>query len=143
MSKKKSEPYLWIKENDESLLFFKEEDMYFRSEYHSVRRLGQGSFGIVHLAIKKSNGLEVVYKAIEKDDAKFYTFESSPPTECHSTEVSTLGGKHSGARCMSPRPQNLLLPFEIKIQEYLSQPGYENPYVPRVVDYFVTKERIY
>ncbi|KAH6579019.1 hypothetical protein BASA50_005803 [Batrachochytrium salamandrivorans] len=142
MNKKESETYLQIQPTDEYTSFLKKEDMYFRSEYHYVRKLGQGGFGIAHLAIKKSNGLGVVYKTIDKDDAKFYTFESSPPTECHITKVSTLGGKHASAGCMSPRPQNLLLPFEIKIQEYLSQPGYENPYVPRVVDYFVV-ERAY
>ncbi|KAH6597793.1 hypothetical protein BASA50_004229 [Batrachochytrium salamandrivorans] len=41
---------------------------------------------------------------------------------------------------MSPRPQNLLLPLEIEMQKYLSHPGYENSYVPRVIDYVVTEK---
>ncbi|KAH6583459.1 hypothetical protein BASA60_001446 [Batrachochytrium salamandrivorans] len=41
---------------------------------------------------------------------------------------------------MPPRPQNLLLPFEVKVQEYLSQSGYENPHVPSVIDYIVTEK---
>ncbi|KAH6599455.1 hypothetical protein BASA61_002553 [Batrachochytrium salamandrivorans] len=116
--------------------------MYFKSEYHPVKTLGQGSFGMVHLAIKKSNGLKVVYKIIKKGYLPFYTLESSPPPECHSTEISTLYGKYAGAGCMSPRPQSLLLPPEIKIQEYLSQPGYGSLYVPRVIDYIITT-RVY
>ncbi|KAH6585181.1 hypothetical protein BASA61_007046 [Batrachochytrium salamandrivorans] len=139
MTPEESETYLQIQENDEYRRFVNEEDKYFKSEYHSVDELGQGSFGIAHLAIKKSSGLEVVYKAIRKAGVSLYTFESSPPSECHSTEVSTLYGKHAGARCMPPRPQNLLLPPEIEMQKYLSQSGYENPYVPRVIDYMVTE----
>ncbi|KAH6565235.1 hypothetical protein BASA62_007403 [Batrachochytrium salamandrivorans] len=120
MTPEESKPYLLIQKNDEHRRFFEEEDMYFKSEYRSVRRLGQGSFGIVHLAIKKSSGLEVVYKAIKKKNVSLYTLESSPPPECHSTEIPALYGKHAGARCMSSRPHNLLLPFEVKVQEYLS-----------------------
>ncbi|KAH6588619.1 hypothetical protein BASA50_010580 [Batrachochytrium salamandrivorans] len=41
---------------------------------------------------------------------------------------------------MSPRPPNLLIPIEIKIQEYLTQPGYGSPHVSRVIDYIITKE---
>ncbi|KAH6567117.1 hypothetical protein BASA62_006295 [Batrachochytrium salamandrivorans] len=133
---------LQIQEKKEYTLFFEKEDMYFKSEYHPVKTLGQGSFGMVHLAIKKSNGLKVVYKIIKKGYLPFYTLESSPPPECHSTEISTLYGKYAGARCMSPRPQSLLLPPEIKIQEYLSQPGYGSLYVPRVIDYIITT-RVY
>ncbi|KAH6593714.1 hypothetical protein BASA50_007150 [Batrachochytrium salamandrivorans] len=137
MTPEESKPYLLIQKNDEHRRFFEEEDMYFKSEYRSVRRLGQGSFGIVHLAIKKSSGLEVVYKAIKKKNVSLYTLESSPPPECHSTEIPALYGKHAGARCMSSRPHNLLLPFEVKVQEYLSKPGYVNPSVPVVIDYIV------
>ncbi|KAH6580653.1 hypothetical protein BASA61_009515 [Batrachochytrium salamandrivorans] len=139
MTWKESEPYIRIQRNDEYTPFFEEEYKYFKSEYYSVRKLGQCLFGAVHLAIKRSSGLKVVYKIIEKEDVKFYALESSPPPECHSTKVSTLYGKHAGARCMSPRPQSLLLPFEIKLQEYLSHLGYENSYVPRVIDYILTE----
>ncbi|KAH6573344.1 hypothetical protein BASA61_002551 [Batrachochytrium salamandrivorans] len=135
-----SKPYLLIEENDDHLLFTEEEDKYFKSEYRSVKKLGQGSFGAVHLAIKKSTGLKVVYKLIRKGYIPFYTFESSPPSECHSTEIPALYGKYAGARCMPPRPQGLLLPFEVKVQEYLSQPGYENLYAPRVIDYIITED---
>ncbi|KAH6595274.1 hypothetical protein BASA50_006068 [Batrachochytrium salamandrivorans] len=140
MNKEESEPYLLIQENDEHLQFFKKEYSYFKSEYHYVRKLSEREFDDVHLAIKKSSGLKVVYKIIKKRRMAFYTLESSPPPECHGAKVSTLDGKHAGARCMSPRPQNILLPPEVKIQEYLSQPGYENSYVPRVIDYVVTKK---
>ncbi|KAH6571989.1 hypothetical protein BASA50_009982 [Batrachochytrium salamandrivorans] len=140
MKKRKSQRYLWIQENDDYCQFFEEEDKYFKSEYRSVKKLGESEVDDVHLAIKKSNGLRVVYKTIERNFIVLYTLESSPPPECHSTEVSTLGGKHAGAGCVSPRPLNLVLPLEIKIHEYLTQPGYENTYVPRVVDYFVAKQ---
>ncbi|KAH6560112.1 hypothetical protein BASA60_000111 [Batrachochytrium salamandrivorans] len=140
MTQEESTPYLLIQENDEHFQFFKKEDIYFESEYRSVRKLGQGSFGTVHLAIKKSNELKVVYKTIGKENVKLYTLESSPPPVCHSTEFSTLYGKHVSARCMPSRPQNLLLPFEVKVQEYLSQSGYENPHVPSVIDYIVTEK---
>ncbi|KAH6581670.1 hypothetical protein BASA60_002332 [Batrachochytrium salamandrivorans] len=140
MNKEESEPYLLIQENDEHLQFFKKEYSYFKSEYHYVRKLSEREFDDVHLAIKKSSGLKVVYKIIKKRRMAFYTLESSPPPECHGAKVSTLDGEHAGARCMSPRPQNILLPPEVKIQEYLSQPGYENSYVPRVIDYVVTKK---
>ncbi|KAH6600962.1 hypothetical protein BASA50_001967 [Batrachochytrium salamandrivorans] len=136
MTLEKSEPYIRIQRNDEYTPFFEEEYKYFKSEYRSVKKLGQCLFGAVHLAIKRSSGLKVVYKIIEKEDVKFYALESSPPPECHSTKVSTLYGKHAGARCMSPRPQSLLLPFEIKLQEYLSHLGYENSYVPRLLTTF-------
>ncbi|KAH6586052.1 hypothetical protein BASA61_006641 [Batrachochytrium salamandrivorans] len=141
MTLEESESYLQIQAIDKHRLFFKREDRYFKSEYHSVGELGKGAFGIAHLAIKKSSGLEVVYKIIEKEDVEFYTLESSPPSECHGIKIPTLYGKHAGARCMSPRPQNLLLPFEVKVQEYLSQPGYGSPHVPRVIDYIVTEKK--
>ncbi|KAH6578210.1 hypothetical protein BASA60_003747 [Batrachochytrium salamandrivorans] len=140
MNKKKSEPYLLIQGDKEYCRFFEEEDIYFKSEYRSVRKLGQGSFGTVHLAIKKSDELKVVYKTIGKENVKLYTLESSPPPVCHITEFPTLYGKHVSARCMPPRPQNILLPFEVKVQEYLSQSGYENPHVPSVIDYIVTEK---
>ncbi|KAH9264876.1 hypothetical protein BASA83_011623 [Batrachochytrium salamandrivorans] len=141
MTLEESETYLQIQAIDKHRLFFKREDRYFKSEYHSVGELGKGDFGIAHLATKKSSGLEVVYKIIEKEDVEFYTLESSPPSECHGIKIPTLYGKHAGARCMSPRPQNLLLPFEVKVQEYLSQPGYGSPHVPRVIDYIVTEKK--
>ncbi|KAH6581286.1 hypothetical protein BASA61_009157 [Batrachochytrium salamandrivorans] len=140
MNKEESKPYLQIQAIDKHRLFFKREDRYFKSEYYSVRKLGQCLFGAVHLAIKRSSGLEVVYKIIEKGYVPFYTLESSPPPECHSTEIPALYGKYAGAGCMSPRPQNLLLPLEIEMQKYLSHPGYENSYVPRVIDYVVTEK---
>ncbi|KAH6564862.1 hypothetical protein BASA62_007663 [Batrachochytrium salamandrivorans] len=139
MNEEESEFYLLIQENDEYLLFFKKEDMYFKSEYRSMRKLGQGSFGAVHLAIKKSNGLKVVYKTIGKENVKLYTLKSSPSPVCHITEFSTLYGKHVSARCMPLRPQNSVLPFEIEMQKYLSQDGYGSPHVLEVIDYVVTE----
>ncbi|KAH6570497.1 hypothetical protein BASA62_004319 [Batrachochytrium salamandrivorans] len=140
MNEEESEPYLQTQENDEHRRFFEEEDMYFKSEYRSVKKLSESEFDDVHLAIKRSSGLKVVYKIIEKEDVKLYTLESTPPPKSHSIEVSALYGKHVSARCMSPRPQSLLLPLEIETQKYLSQPGYENPSVPVVIDYIVTKD---
>ncbi|KAH6568572.1 hypothetical protein BASA62_005369 [Batrachochytrium salamandrivorans] len=42
-------------------------------------------------------------------------------------------------QCMSPRSPNILLPYEFIVQRYLSRPGYENPYVPMVFDYYTLK----
>ncbi|KAH6573240.1 hypothetical protein BASA50_005731 [Batrachochytrium salamandrivorans] len=132
--------YFLIQNNEEHSRFAKGEDTYFKSEYHLIKQLNIGWFDNIHLAVKKSSGVKVICKFIRKLGQEFYTVESSPPPECHNTEVSTLDGNHVGAECMSPRPSDLLLPLEIGLQKYLSQPVYENPYVLRVTDYAVTSQ---
>ncbi|KAH6571593.1 hypothetical protein BASA60_007065 [Batrachochytrium salamandrivorans] len=94
----------------------------------------------LQVGTKKSDGSKVLLKTIERDYVMTHTLESTPPPKSHSTEVSALYGKHAGARCMSPRPQNLMLPFEIEMQKYLKQPGYGSPHVLEVIDYIVTTD---
>ncbi|KAH9269472.1 hypothetical protein BASA83_008421 [Batrachochytrium salamandrivorans] len=132
--------YSLVQGTDEYTQFVKDENKYFKSEYHSKRRSSHRVFDDVRLAIKMSGGSKVLYKVIEKDDVESYTRESSPPSECHSTEISTLDGKHAGAGCMSPRPQGLLLPFEIEAQNYVSKSDYGSSFVLGVIDYIITKE---
>ncbi|KAH9252848.1 hypothetical protein BASA81_009151 [Batrachochytrium salamandrivorans] len=47
--------------------------------------------------------------------------------------------KELAAQCRSSRSPNILLPYEFILQKYLSRPGYENPYVPVVFDYYTLK----
>ncbi|KAH6579256.1 hypothetical protein BASA61_010368 [Batrachochytrium salamandrivorans] len=130
--------YSLVQGTDEYTQFVKDESEYFKLEYHSKKRSSNRVFDGVRLAIKRSGGSKVLYKIIEKDDVESYARESSPPSECHSTEISTLDGKHAGAGCMSSRPQGLLLPFEIEAQNYVSKSDYGSSFVLDVIDYIIT-----
>ncbi|KAH6598960.1 hypothetical protein BASA50_003467 [Batrachochytrium salamandrivorans] len=52
-----------------------------------------------------------------------------------------LSEEASVAQCMSSRPPNLLLSYELLLQMYLSRPGHENPYVPTTFDYITLKNK--
>ncbi|KAH6567132.1 hypothetical protein BASA50_007028 [Batrachochytrium salamandrivorans] len=118
-------------------IFTEKEGMYFRSEYSSKEKLGQGKFGAVYLATKKSNGVEVACKSIPKKNVKKYTLESSPSPICHLRNSLVGSDEQSVAQCMSSRPANLPFPYEFMLQIYLSRPGHENLYVPTTLDYFI------
>ncbi|KAH6566231.1 hypothetical protein BASA62_006828 [Batrachochytrium salamandrivorans] len=105
--------------------------MYFESEYSPKKKLGQGRYGAVYLATKNSNGMEVAYKSIPKPDVREYTLESTIPHICHLRNSLVLSEEQSAVQCMSSRPPNLSVPYELALQMYLSRPGYDNPYVPR------------
>ncbi|KAH6589452.1 hypothetical protein BASA50_010023 [Batrachochytrium salamandrivorans] len=134
-SEKKSYSRSW--KTKQYRLFTKGETRYFESEYFGKKTLGQGQSGVVYLAIRKSDGMEVAYKSIPKSKVRKYTLEFSPPPRCHLPSPLVGSEDQSVAQCMSPRPPNLLVPHEFLLQMYLSRPGYENLYVPVVFDYFI------
>ncbi|KAH9260517.1 hypothetical protein BASA82_001122 [Batrachochytrium salamandrivorans] len=132
--------------------FTEKEAQYFRSEYHIEKELGKGRFGVVYLATRNSDGMEVAYKSIPYKNVNGYTLEPITSPICHvpnppvcSKEPSAIqcivySKKPSVEQCMSPRPPNLLVPYEYMLQMYLSRPGHDNPYVPKVFDYFILED---
>ncbi|KAH6567376.1 hypothetical protein BASA60_009067 [Batrachochytrium salamandrivorans] len=140
VGKTEVESYSKSWETDQYIAFTEEEARYFKLEYLIERELGQGGFGIVYLATRKSDGKKVAYKSIPKSNVYKSALESTPPPRCHLRNPLVLSDEQSATQCMSPRPLGLLLPYEIMLQKYLSRPGYENPYVPVVFDYFVLKD---
>ncbi|KAH9264528.1 hypothetical protein BASA83_011999 [Batrachochytrium salamandrivorans] len=126
-------------ESEQYNAFIAGETKYFESEYRSEKELGKGGSGVVYLATRKSDGMQVAYKSIPTDKVYLYASESSPPPRCHIPNPLVLFEKTSVEQCMSPRSPNILLPYEFIVQRYLSRPGYENPYVPMVFDYYTLK----
>ncbi|KAH6573238.1 hypothetical protein BASA60_006134 [Batrachochytrium salamandrivorans] len=137
VGKSEAESYRQGQNADQYNAFTKEETEYFELEYSRKKKLGQGSFGVVFLATKESNGMEVAYKSISKKNVKKYALESNPPPRCHLPDSLSRSKDQSVAQCMSSRLPNLLLPYEFAVQMYLSRPGYNNPYVPEVTDYII------
>ncbi|KAH6600602.1 hypothetical protein BASA50_002167 [Batrachochytrium salamandrivorans] len=131
--------YFWI--TNQYPEFTKEEAMYFKSKYSPEKKLGQGKYGAVYLAIRKSDGMEVACKSIPKSDVRKYTLESTPLPICHLRNPLVGSEEPSFAQCMSSRPPDLPVPYEFMLQMYLSQPGHDNPYVPGVIDYFILKDK--
>ncbi|KAH6578038.1 hypothetical protein BASA62_000477 [Batrachochytrium salamandrivorans] len=121
--------------------FIASEIRYFESEYSRKRKLGEGSFGKVYLATRKSDGMQVAYKSITKSDEYGYALEPSPPPICHLPTPLVPSEEASVEQYMSSRPPNLLLPYEFLLQMYLSQPGHENPYAPNTFDYIILKKK--
>ncbi|KAH6573533.1 hypothetical protein BASA62_002922, partial [Batrachochytrium salamandrivorans] len=121
--------------------FIEKEAEYFKSEYSLKKKLGQGKFGMIFLATRNADGMEVAYKSIAKSDEYEYAAESSPPSRCHSPSPLVFSDEQSVEQCMLPRPPNLLIPYEFALQMYLSRPGHENPYVPKVFDYIILEDR--
>ncbi|KAH6582751.1 hypothetical protein BASA61_008369 [Batrachochytrium salamandrivorans] len=70
----------------------------------------------------------------------FIEEEDSPPPRCHLPDPLVLSDKQSVAQCMSSRPPNIMLPYELVLQRYLSRPGHKNPYVPKVIDYITLED---
>ncbi|KAH9273546.1 hypothetical protein BASA83_004214 [Batrachochytrium salamandrivorans] len=124
-------------ETDQYNAFTKDEAQYVESEYSLGDILGQGSFGVVYLATRKSDGKKVAYKSIPYTKTYKYALESSPPSRYHLLNPLVRSEEPSAAQCMSPRPLDLLVPHEFMVQKYLSRPGHESPYVPVVIDYFI------
>ncbi|KAH6586054.1 hypothetical protein BASA61_006643 [Batrachochytrium salamandrivorans] len=141
LGKSEAEPYRLGQKTDQYREFIASEAMYFRLEYSRKKKLGQGRFGTVYLATRKSDGMKVAYKSILKSNVDEYTLESFPPPRCHSPSPLVFSEEQSVEQCMSPRPPNSLLPYEFATQRYLSRPGYENPYVPMAFDYYILKEK--
>ncbi|KAH6576115.1 hypothetical protein BASA60_004670 [Batrachochytrium salamandrivorans] len=76
-----------------------------------------------------------------KKEMEKYALESTPPPRCHISNPLSRPKDQSVAQCMSPRPPTLYVAHEAVIQMYLSRPGHENPYVLRVFDYFILKDK--
>ncbi|KAH6583586.1 hypothetical protein BASA61_007917 [Batrachochytrium salamandrivorans] len=114
---------------DQYDVFVGEEIKYFGSEYFIKKKLSKGQSGMVHLAIKRSNGLKVTCKFIRKKRVEKYALESIPPPRCNLRNPLGRPKDQSAAQCMSPRPPNLYVAHELLLQMYLSRPGHENPYV--------------
>ncbi|KAH6596889.1 hypothetical protein BASA50_004823 [Batrachochytrium salamandrivorans] len=140
LGKSEIESYSQSWDTEQYHRFIAGEARYFGSTYFTVKILGGGSFGMVYLATKNSNGLKVVYKAISNLKIHPYALESSPPPRCHIPNTLNRHKKQSVAQCMSPRPPNLMVPHELLLQMYLSRPGHENPYVPKALDYFILED---
>ncbi|KAH9264236.1 hypothetical protein BASA83_012316 [Batrachochytrium salamandrivorans] len=112
--------YTYFRKTKQYPGFTKEEARYFASEYSFKKKLGQGKYGVVSLATRKSNGMEVAYKSIPKSNS--------------------FRGAISRTY-MSSRPPNPLVPYEFLLQKYLSRLGHENTYVPMVLDYIILKDK--
>ncbi|KAH6589020.1 hypothetical protein BASA50_010304 [Batrachochytrium salamandrivorans] len=131
--------YFWITNRYPE--FTKDEAMYFESEYSPKRKLGQGEYGMVYLATKNSNGMEVAYKSIPKSKVRKYTLESTSLSICHLRNPLVGSEEPSVEPCMSSRPPDLPVLYEFALQMYLSRPGHDNPYVPGVIDYITLKDK--
>ncbi|KAH6595468.1 hypothetical protein BASA50_005801 [Batrachochytrium salamandrivorans] len=137
----KATSYSHDQDADQYNAFTKMEAEYFISEYLFGRVLGKGFHGVISLATRKSDGKKVAYKSIPKSNVYRYALESIPPPRCHLRNPLVPSEKPSVVQCMSPRPPNLPFPYEFALQTYLSRPGYENPYVPRALDYIILKDK--
>ncbi|KAH6564046.1 hypothetical protein BASA50_000216 [Batrachochytrium salamandrivorans] len=137
LGKLEEESYNRGRNTDQYNAFIKEKTGYFESEYSSKKKLGKGKSGVVFLATKKSDGKKVAYKPIPKSNIRNYALESTPPPRCHLSNPLVPSEKPSVEQCMLPRPLGLLFPYEFALQRYLSRPGYKNPYVPVVFDYYI------
>ncbi|KAH6590783.1 hypothetical protein BASA50_009161 [Batrachochytrium salamandrivorans] len=126
---------------DQYDVFVGEEIKYFGSEYFIKKKLSKGQSGMVHLAIKRSNGLKVTCKFIRKKRVEKYALESIPPPRCNLRNPLGRPKDQSAAQCMSPRPPNLYVAHELLLQMYLSRPGHENPYVLMVLDYITLQDK--
>ncbi|KAH6583455.1 hypothetical protein BASA60_001442 [Batrachochytrium salamandrivorans] len=131
--------YTYFRKTKQYPEFTKEEAIYFESEYFFKKKLGQGKYGAVSLATRKSNDMEVAYKSIPKSKVRKYTLESTLISICHLRNPLVGSEEPSVAQCMSSRPPDLPVPYEFALQIYLSRPGRENLYVPMVFDYIVLK----
>ncbi|KAH6601073.1 hypothetical protein BASA50_001853 [Batrachochytrium salamandrivorans] len=135
--------YTYFRKTKQYPGFTKEEARYFASEYSFKKKLGQGKYGVVSLATRKSNGMEVAYKSIPKSKVRKYTLESSSLLICHLRNSPALSEEQSVEQCMSSRPPNPLVPYEFLLQKYLSRLGHENPYVPMVLRLYYTERQVY
>ncbi|KAH6590563.1 hypothetical protein BASA50_009282 [Batrachochytrium salamandrivorans] len=136
-----AEFYTQAQDADQYNAFIEKETEYFTSEYSSKKILKQYCFGTVSLATKNSNGMEVVYKSITKSNVNLYALESIPPSRCHLPNSPVRFEEPPVAQCMSSRPPNIMLPYGLVLQRYLSRPGNDNPYVPKVIDHIILQDK--
>ncbi|KAH9263323.1 hypothetical protein BASA83_013300 [Batrachochytrium salamandrivorans] len=141
VGKKEVESYYQSQNPDQYNAFVEKETKCFESEYSLKKKLGKEQYGAIYLAIKNSNGMKVTCKSILKKNVYQYALESTPPPRCHISNPLGRSKDQSVAQCMSPRPPTLYVAHEAVIQMYLSRPGHENPYVLRVFDYFILKDK--
>ncbi|KAH6590775.1 hypothetical protein BASA50_009153 [Batrachochytrium salamandrivorans] len=141
VEKSKVESYYQSQNPEQYNAFVEEETKYFGSEYLIEKKLGKEQYGAIYLAIRKSNGMKVTCKSIPKPSVDEYAVESTPPPRCHISNPLSRPKDQPAAQCMSPRPSKLYVPHEVRFQMYLSRPGHENPYVLRVLDYFILKDK--
>ncbi|KAH6566475.1 hypothetical protein BASA62_006660 [Batrachochytrium salamandrivorans] len=140
VGKSKAKSYSRRQNNDQYNAFIEEETRYSKSEYSPGDILGEGNYGVVYLATRKSDDFKVAYKSIPKKNIRKYALESNSRLICNLRNPLVGSDEPSVAQCMSPRPPNLLLPYEVMLQMYLSRPGHENPYVPTTFDYIILKD---
>ncbi|KAH9265074.1 hypothetical protein BASA83_011400 [Batrachochytrium salamandrivorans] len=141
LGKSEAKPYLRGQKTSQYDAFIASEIKYYKLEYSRKRKLGEGGSGKVYLATRNSDGMKVAYKSISYKDVDDYTLEPSPPPICHLRNSLVPSEETSVAQCMSSRPPNLLLSYELLLQMYLSRPGHENPYVPTTFDYITLKKK--
>ncbi|KAH6589486.1 hypothetical protein BASA50_010014 [Batrachochytrium salamandrivorans] len=127
------------KEEVEYSKFIECESKYLETEYNYVKEPGTSKYGDdIQVATTKSDGHEVLLKTIEKKDVDFYQLESTSSLKMHMAEIGSEDGRYTSRECKLPEPLNLLLPYEVEVQKYLTQSGYYgSPHVLEVVDYAV------
>ncbi|KAH9269251.1 hypothetical protein BASA83_008743 [Batrachochytrium salamandrivorans] len=142
-SKKESKHHLRQEENEkvEYSKFNKCESKYLETEYVYVKEPGTSKYGDdIQAATTKSDGSQVLLKTIEKKDVYLYQLESIPPLKTHMAEIGNEGGRYTSLEeCKLPEPFNLMLPLEVEVQKYLTQPDHGSPYVLEAIDYAVTE----
>ncbi|KAH6596549.1 hypothetical protein BASA50_005048 [Batrachochytrium salamandrivorans] len=141
LGKSEAKPYLRDQKTDQYDAFIASEIKYAKLEYPNKKKLSEGDFGKVYLVTRKSDGMEVIYKSIPYKHVDDYTFEPSPPPICHFRNSLVPSEETSVAQCMSSRPPNLLLSYELLLQMYLSRPGHEDLYFPTTFDYITLKKK--
>ncbi|KAH6570281.1 hypothetical protein BASA62_004415 [Batrachochytrium salamandrivorans] len=141
LGKSEAKPYLRDQKTDQYDAFIASEIKYAKLEYPNKKKLSEGDFGKVYLVTRKSDGMEVIYKSIPYKHVDDYTFEPSPPPICHLRNSLVPSEETSVAQCMSSRPPNLLLSYELLLQMYLSRPGHEDLYFPTTFDYITLKKK--
>ncbi|KAH6590778.1 hypothetical protein BASA50_009156 [Batrachochytrium salamandrivorans] len=141
MGKKEAESYLQSHNPEQYSAFIEDETKYFILTYSLKKILGEGGYGAVYLATKKSDGMEVACKSIPRQNVYYYALELKPPPRCNLRNPLVGSDEQSVEQCMSPRPSGLYVAHEAILQMYLSQPGNASPYVARALDYITLQDR--
>ncbi|KAH6591585.1 hypothetical protein BASA61_004902 [Batrachochytrium salamandrivorans] len=119
--------------------FNKCEDKYLKTDYSYLVNPGMSRYGDdMQVATLYSDSSEVLFKTIGKG-VDFYQLESIPPPIPHMATFLRNNGLYFTQECKLPEPSDLLLPLEVEMQKYLTQPGYGSPHVLQIIDYVVTK----
>ncbi|KAH6567170.1 hypothetical protein BASA62_006267 [Batrachochytrium salamandrivorans] len=109
------------------------ESKYLESEYDYVKEPSKNRYGEnIQVTTIDSDGSQVLLKTIEKENTVFYRLESTSPLKTHMAEIGSKDGRYTSRECKLPEPFNLMLPYEIEMQKYLTQSDYPgSPYVFR------------